>query len=457
MLTRIARGLDKFIFCGLLAVIVLAVVPYGTVDTWWEALFECLVFALTALWLIEAFVSGRYEIRRIAILLPLLLITVYAFAQTINWPVGWLSANSLQHSITIDRYQTFITARKSLALLLLMALLLVHISRPSRLRWLVRLVLVVGVASAIFGILRQLVQSPDSTTGFGLPLLFYGMGYGEFLSPNAFAYLMEMTYGVLIGVALGGGVRRNVFALYLAAAIVVSAALVLSNSRGGIVSFICQTILVLFIGFSWYSRPTETVRSDRLSLFESLRASRLVRVVVFLILVGTVIIGVTWMGGQQLATKLERSSIAQSGLDGSSRKEIWYATWQLIKHHPLTGVGFGNYFLAIPQYQLGSGGTRLEQSHNEYLDLAANGGLIAVVLGAWFVGLVIRRSIFSLRSPDKYRRAVALGSGAAVLGIAIHSLVDFGLQLTGVAVVFAGLLLLLVADNRVESMTRRIR
>jgi len=455
MLTRLASGLDKFIFCGLLAVIVLAVLPYGAVDAWWQAAVECAVFALTALWLVEGLFSGRYEIKRLSVLLPLLLITAYAFAQIINLPVSWQGANGLRHSITIDRYQTFITARKMLVLLLLLALLLIHISRPSRLRWLARLLIGLGVLSAVFGIMRQLAQSPDSTSGFGLPLLFYGMGYGEFLSPNAFAYVVEMSYGLLIGMALGGGVKRNVIALYFAAAVIVSAALVLSNSRGGIVSLICQTIIVLFAGLGRLL-PRRADGEGEISLLRSISTSPLARIVIILVLIGTVVIAVSWMGGEQLATKVERSSLSQAGLDGTSRKEIWYSTWQLIKHHPVTGVGFGTYFLAIPQYQLGSGSVRLEQAHNEYLDLAANGGLIAVLLGAWFVAVVIRRSRTSLRSHDGYRRAVALGAGAAAIGVAIHSLVDFGLQLTGITVMFVALLVILMSDSRVASL-RRLR
>src|SRR6266566_5169577 len=91
-----------------------------------------------------------------------------------------------------------------------------------------------SLASALFGILRQLLQSPDSPSGFILPFLFFGMGYGEFLSPNVFAYLMEMAFGLLAGLMLGVGVRRDRILIYLAVALVVWTALVLSNTRGGI-------------------------------------------------------------------------------------------------------------------------------------------------------------------------------------------------------------------------------
>ena len=94
----------------------------------------------------------------------------------------------------------------------------------------------------------------------------------------------------------------------------------------------------------------------------------------------------------------------------------------------------------------------MEQAHNDYLDLAANGGVVAVGLAGWFVALLIWRARSSLRSGDPYRRAACLGAIAGLLSVAVHSLVDFGLQVTGIGVVFVALVVISVADSRVESM-----
>src|SRR5207302_1278068 len=143
--------------------------------------------------------------------------------------------------------------RKALALTLFLGLLLLHTSTPRRFRWLVRVVIGLGLASALFGILRQVLQSPDSPAGFVLPFLFYGTGYGQFIYHNVFSYLMEMTIGLLAGLVLGGALRRDRIPFYLAIAAVVWTALVLSNSRGGIFSLTCQSVFVLFMSLTWYS------------------------------------------------------------------------------------------------------------------------------------------------------------------------------------------------------------
>jgi O-antigen ligase len=290
--------------------------------------------------------------------------------------------------------------------------------------------------------------------GFVLPFLFWGGGYGQFISQNDFAYLMEMTFPLLVGLVVGGGIRRDRVLIYLAIAVVVWTALILSNSRGGIVGFACQSIFLLFVSLSWYSeRRLSRENATEHNWLTFVQTSRLVRALVIILILGTLTAGVFWMGGDRFTSKLAKpASPSAEDVDLVSRNEIWRSTWQLIKQNPWTGVGFGAYFLAIPQYQTGAGMTRLEQAHNDYLDLAANGGLIALGLAGWFLVMVVWRARSSFRSRDVYRRAAGLGAAAGILGVGVHSLADFGLQLTGLAVVFAALIVILVADKRVEKV-----
>src|ERR1700704_4969385 len=104
LLERSGKVLEKVVFISLLGLIVIAVVPYGTVDAWWEALFECAVFTLTALWIFEVLLRGCWQVKVLFILLPLIVITAYAFAQTVVWPGAWLATGSgriAQHTLSI--------------------------------------------------------------------------------------------------------------------------------------------------------------------------------------------------------------------------------------------------------------------------------------------------------------------------------------------------------------------
>src|SRR6267378_3439373 len=85
---RIADLLSKGIFGALLGLIVLTTIPYGTVEPWWKAVFACLVFALCIGAILEGLLSGGLSnsaaIARRWLLLPLLALAVFAFAQTIS-------------------------------------------------------------------------------------------------------------------------------------------------------------------------------------------------------------------------------------------------------------------------------------------------------------------------------------------------------------------------------------
>jgi O-antigen ligase len=446
---RFAGVLDVVIFVCLLAVIVITLIPYGTVDPWWEAAFECAVLALTALWICEVLLRGNWQAKRLFILLPMAILTAYAFFQTVQLPEFIFSSPNgplgPRRTLTIDRYQTHLTAVKMLVLTLFTGMLLLHTSSSKRFIWLVRVVIGVGLFSAVFGILRQLLQSPSSTQGFGLPFLYYGMGYGQFISSNAFAYVAEMSFALVLGLFLGGGVRRDRIPIYVAVAALIWTALVLSNSRGGILAMICQAIFILFVGLRWYF-DHQGRRLDRKKAGPNF-IGFVVRTVVVLVIAATLIIGVVWMGGDRLAGKQANNQ----NYDGTTRSEIWHSTWNLVKQHPFSGVGFGAYFLAIPQFQAGSGRLKVEQAHNDYLDLAASGGVIAVGLALWFIGMIIWRARWSLKSADSYRRAGALGALGGLLSVSVHSFVDFGLQLTGIAVLCAALVVIVAADSRVES------
>src|SRR5215831_19314572 len=117
---RVASLLGLLIFVGLLMLVVVCPIAYGTVDLWWEALFECATFALVALWVVSSVVGGRWQLNlRWLVVAPLIAITAYAFLQTISWPPSFLAgdaSHSGSHTLTIDRFQTYITARKSLSL-----------------------------------------------------------------------------------------------------------------------------------------------------------------------------------------------------------------------------------------------------------------------------------------------------------------------------------------------------
>lgn len=448
------RLLSRCICAGLLLLLLLVPLPYGTVDPWWEAIFECAVFMLTGLCVIEWLRTGQAQLLTRAdwrLLLPLLALCLYALAQTL--PVGAAQPTPLgplAPTISFDPYETRLVARKLFALALALALLLRYTDSPRRLRALVATVIGVGVICALFGLVRQV--SERGAPGFGLPRLRPGAGYAQFINKNHFALLVEMSLGLLAGLVVGRGVARQRLLVCAALAVPLWTALILANSRGGILAMLCQTLLLALIYNAGRTRRTPA-SSGRL---QSATGATVVRLALAAVLLLSLIVGMIWVGGDPLAERLgavreevNAGAAARADASRTGRAAIWQATWRMCLTHPLTGVGLGGYWMAITRYHDGSGELVPQQAHNDYLELWAAGGLIGVALAGWFGYALLGAARRRLAATDGFRRASALGALAGLFGVAVHSLVDFGLHLTGNALLCVALVVL--ATRQIET------
>lgn len=428
--------------------------PYGTVEPWWQALFECVVFGLAALWLIEGFLSGSYECSAYRILLPLVALIVFGLIQTI--PLGADSDLSLKlgtqvkRTLSADPHGTRLWAARMLALVLGAAMLLRYTSSPRRLRRLISVVIGIAVASALFGLARKTMQHE---AGFLLPHLMPGLGYAQFINNNHFAFLMEIAIGLLLGLMVGGGVRRERLLIYVGLTLLLGMSLVVSNSRGGILSMLCEVIFVAAV-----FPAVRSVRTTSNKCAKLVGSSRFIRALLVLGLVTTISIGIVWVGGDSLIGRLEVIPGEVSSREGGSRWgdrriDIWRASWQLVKANPVAGVGMGGYWTAITTHHDASGEMTPQRAHNDYLELLASGGLIGVALAAWFLVGLIRPARKQLRSADRFRSAAAFGAVVGSCGVAVHSLVDFGLHTTVNAILMIVLLAIATADVPSEKLT----
>jgi O-antigen ligase len=133
-----------------------------------------------------------------------------------------------------------------------------------------------------------------------------------------------------------------------------------------------------------------------------------------------------------------------------SRRDIWGATSRLIKDHPYFGVGLGAYQYAYTRYDPSSGAQRVEQSHNDYLQIVADAGLTGGLMALVFMILLFVRGFLAAQTRDRRRRAITLGALAGCFAIAVHSFVDFNLQITANAQLFLALAALATPEKEVR-------
>ena len=414
--------LKKLIFGTLLSLLIIAAIPYGTVEPWWKAAFVCAVFMICVVAIID---TRSLKIAEGSILLPMLALSALGFVQTLSFGSQQVAGITVRNTISADPFQTRFFALQMLALTAWLALLYRYVNTESRMRALVYTILGVAVVSAIFGVLRQATQHQ---IGFVLPLLRPTQGYGQFINKNHFAYLMEMAFGLAIGLALAAGIKRERLLIYVVLLLPIWTALVLSNSRGGILAMLVQIVSAAL-------------------LLGSRRQATVLRAALLAVIVAGALFGTLWLGGDRLASNFENATSELNPAEtnmraGVSRNEIWRATLKMFAAHPITGVGLGGYWIGITAYHDASGLMTPQEAHNDYLELLSSGGLVGLAIGVWFAVMLIRAVRANLAIDTGYIRALRFGAILGITGVAAHSLVDFGLHIMVNAIVFVSLIMI---------------
>ncbi|WP_291730343.1 O-antigen ligase [Leisingera sp. F5] len=135
-----------------------------------------------------------------------------------------------------------------------------------------------------------------------------------------------------------------------------------------------------------------------------------------------------------------------SRLDGAARDPRWCAwagTLAAIRDNLWTGTGFGTFAEVFPGYRdpacLGTEGS-WHRAHNSYLELILGFGLpAALLLLALSLRLILKSCLTGLRRRRSLRAIPVLTLGALAF-VSTHSLVDFPLQIPGIAYYSATLL-----------------
>jgi O-antigen ligase len=122
----------------------------------------------------------------------------------------------------------------------------------------------------------------------------------------------------------------------------------------------------------------------------------------------------------------------------AARRAVYAATTELWLRFPATGAGLGAFADVFPTVQPETAGGGWEHAHNDYLELAATGGVVAVAVVALGLVAAARRLARSLagghRSED---RAAALAALGALVGVGVQEAFDFGLVLPANALLLA--------------------
>jgi O-antigen ligase len=403
--------------------------PYGTVEVWSTAIWELLVLLLTLLWGIDAVINKRLRVELNPLVWPLVALLGIAFVQLL--PV----LSGARRTITYDSFATLEAAVKMFVCILFFLLFATYVSTPERRQQAVTTIIVLAVIIALIGI--------GQTYG---KLIWPRASYGPFVNRNHFAGFLEMAAGLIGARIVSQTLKRERLVLYVCYLIIVCSGLILSASRGGYLSLAAVILFLALVSLTMRGSKSDPVASGR---------GLQVRLVAALILLVVMSFGAMFLTSsdellQRFGRIEENMQMGELADERYSRRAVWQATIQMVKDHPLLGVGLGAYQYAYSRYDQGSGLYRTEQAHNDYLQILADTGVIGGLVMLAFLALLFVRSFKALQTRDLLQRSITLGALAGCFGIAVHSFVEFNLQVTANAQLFLALAALATTKVTVE-------
>lgn len=419
---------NRIAFLLITAIVILTTVVYGAVHQPVLALFYVAVSALMLLWAVDGFASGTVRFSDSPLQIPLYAAALYGAIQIIPFGrvAGTAGIDGIGRTISLDPFATQMSSLHFFALALLFSAALSFVNSAARIRRLVVTIAVFGFAYAFFAILQS-VLSPNKI--YGIYEVRYGVPFGSFVNRHNFAAYMEMCIGLPLGMMFAGAVGREKKLLYITGIALMGVALVKSGSRGGLIAFVAQLAFLVIL--------TTGARSRRGMYLKVGFAGLLVAAVVF---------GSIFIGGESSLTRFAET--AASDDVSTNRGHIWSVTTRVIANTLPLGAGFGALGVAYTPYDSYSGLERVEQAHNDYLQVVADAGIVGAVIGLLFLFWLFRTGLRSSRVENVYRRGVAIGSLAGCFAVLIHSIFDFVLHTTAISVLFIMLMTLIVACGK---------
>ena len=398
--------------------VLLAIIPivttmlYGGTAMFALLLIGPLIAVLGVVWAARSWRSSEIVLNADPLLFPLLALLGFSLFQLLPLGDAGIAPGVLgtpaSTALTIDPHATKIFILRLAGYIVFFAAALTFIDSEERLRKMVATIAIFGGILAFAGILQR-IASPDAI--YGVRETAQAIPFGPYVNRHHFASLMVLFTGLLLSHLLGGGYARDRKLLLAIPLVLMAVAVVLTGSRGGVIAYLA-TFAICFAG--------QLRSGGRARLPLLLGAGAFGLFVVFLVI---------YLGG---ADDLLRSTGLQIAAEdfSSGRTHFWNVAWQVFTANPIVGAGMDAFGVAFTQFDTRNGFFRVEQAHNDYLQLLADGGVIGFAIAVSFIVLLVRNGFAAFRdvSASEFQRVTRLGAFAGCVGILVHSFVDFPLR-----------------------------
>ena len=329
-------------------------------------------------------------------------------------------------TLSVDRFSTwfFLFVAAAGLMTFLAARSALGGNRPAR-RAALAIIAIFTAAEALYGLLQWTSGSPRVL--WLEKAAYLDSATGTLINRNHFALMLYVGLGCTLTLLLGrtpraewrrdesGRATARTATLALLAGLQIFGILA-SKSRAG---FAGMLLVLLVGGVLVIGRPER--RSGR---------------AVGLLMVGLLVIPALLLAGPALMER--QAALEQEWTAEAGRGAVWRASLGIVADFPLVGSGGATFEEAFRLYRPREIQVLYDYAHNDYLQLLAETGFPGLVLALLPVALVVLPVVRGMLGRRRRGDRVAAGTfpstatwplWAALLAVALHELVDFGLQI----------------------------
>ena len=462
----ISVSLQFIIYFLILLLLLLSPLPLGSVQPWAKVSLQVSIFTLAVLWLIYQFLENNSQKKYIRnkyqaiFFFGFLAICVFQVIPLPEQIIKILSGESLniwnttqgileklgygesKNYFTISLYP-YATWKNTILLISYFAfgfIIADFINTRRKVKFILFVVLITLTIESIIGIYQYITNNP---------IFFEGsrsFATGTYFNRNHYIGFIELTLPLFIGfiftswrfgsnknlkslIKESDTLMKSVLFLFLVGIAFMS--LLFSLSRMGIFSFLISLIFFYLVYKNYYKNINTSW---------------------FLILI--IFVGVTFGLFIGLLTLFER--FVDIGLRPDLRFSLWTDSFRIFKSFPLFGTGLATFEYVFQSYRTLLISSVFNYTHNDYLQLLFETGLVGFGFIITSLTLFFRSSIKTLnnlyRVHDDFGFFICLGALTGIVSILIHSLADFNLHIPANAIYFSLLVGLVKSTSNISEI-----
>ncbi|MFQ5890498.1 MAG: O-antigen ligase family protein [Gemmatimonadota bacterium] len=463
------------LLAGLLAVLILAPLPFGSVQVHVRAVLAGACLGLGVVWVIWRTRRGLSPVPwREPVLIAGALFALFGVMQLLPLPGPALRSVSPKavelrgqyeppadlsparpgdsapsrdgwRPISLDPWATRQAAIWFVACLVVALVTLDLAVTPGERRALAVGLVTSGGFQAIYGLAEYFSRHQHI---FGYAKKYYtDVATGTFINRNHFAGYLEMTLPLTLALAAAAVARtragrkgslamwlvsssgREVFlaCALLTLGLAMATAIVCSGSRMGIASLVLA-LLSVGLGLAWRGRGRGFA-------------------VAACVVAGATLL-VFSQGGAGASIVGRFLEVAEQFRGELGRWQIWSQAARAAGAFPIVGAGLGVFPAVFPHFRTRGAGTAFAHAHSDYIEVAAEIGLVGCAVAALGIAVILWPILRRRVARPDYGH-VGFAALAGLLSLAFHSLTDFNLAIPSNALTLTVLTALAIAWTRV--------